>query len=44
VRSHIRHALGGDRPAGCTGAFVTNSRGIAPVGRIDSTAIPVSPR
>jgi branched-subunit amino acid aminotransferase/4-amino-4-deoxychorismate lyase len=28
---------------GCTGAFVTNSRGIAPVGRIDSTAIPVSP-
>jgi len=28
---------------GCTGAFVTNSRGIAPVRRIDSTAIPVSP-
>lgn len=31
-----------DLPA-CTGAFVTNSRGIAPVGRIDGVAIPVSP-
>jgi branched-subunit amino acid aminotransferase/4-amino-4-deoxychorismate lyase len=27
----------------CTGAFVTNSRGIAPVGRIDGVTIPVSP-
>jgi branched-subunit amino acid aminotransferase/4-amino-4-deoxychorismate lyase len=27
----------------CTGAFVTNSRGIAPVERIDGVAIPVSP-
>jgi branched-subunit amino acid aminotransferase/4-amino-4-deoxychorismate lyase len=27
----------------CTAAFITNSRGIAPVGRIDATAIPACP-
>ncbi len=40
-RAHAQVRLA-DLP-GRTGAFVTNSRGIAPVGRIDGTAIPVSP-